>query len=67
MHVRRYHSEFEFLAERVSQRLDLNVMMIPSMAEGRLKTECVGRGSVWLDDVARYPNSKVRSDFNLLV
>jgi hypothetical protein len=55
----RYNSEFEFLAERVSQRLELMVMLVPSVVDGRLTEQCVGRGHVWIDDLAQCPHSKV--------
>lgn len=56
-----YNSEFEFLGQRVSQRLQLAVVVTRALEHGRLHSHVMGRASVVLDDLARCPNGKVRT------
>eukprot|EP00892_Ulva_mutabilis_P005506 jgi/Ulvmu1/3327/UM155_0010.1 len=55
-----YNGEFEFLAERVSQRLQLSVVVTRALEHGRLHAATLGRASVVLDDLARCPGGKVQ-------
>ena len=57
-----YNSEFEFLGQRVSQRLQLAVVVTRALEHGRLHNQVMGRASVVLDDLARCPNGKVRRE-----
>lgn len=54
-----YNAEFEFLGERVSQRLQLAVVVTSALEHGRLHSSVMGRASVVLDDLARCPKGKV--------
>lgn len=55
-----YNGEFEFLGERVSQRLQLAVVVTRALEHGRFHDDVMGKASVILDDLARCPNGKVR-------
>ena len=54
-----YNAEFEFLGERLSQRLQLAVVVTSALEHGRLHSAVMGRASVVLDDLARCPKGKV--------